>query len=137
LERLVAAPTDGEWQRLGLQSLRVDGNVGDWRVLSGLTQIKVLNLRSDEQHDLTPLSKLSQLEEFIMTDGAVTDLRPLSELQQLRKISIYWGSVSDLGPLSALAQLELLSLNATYDVTNLSPLFGLSNLKQVDLEGLR
>ncbi len=46
---------------------------------------------------------------------------------------------SVVGPLASLTLLESLELNATYDVTDLSPLFGLSRLNEMvltDCDGL-
>ncbi|NNJ26095.1 leucine-rich repeat domain-containing protein [Alienimonas chondri] len=116
-----------------LDSLVVQGPIDDWGPLSGLAKLKHLAIQSDDQTDIAPLSRLSRLESLSMTDGDVSDLSPLSRLTKLQVLEFYWGFPKDIRPLASLTSLKKLKLYATYEVTDLSPLFGLTNLRRVEL----
>ena len=59
----------------GLETLHSQGPVEDWGPLSGLTELRQLDLQSDDQSDIIPLAALAQLERLSLTDGDVTESR--------------------------------------------------------------
>ncbi|MDY6940710.1 MAG: leucine-rich repeat domain-containing protein [Cyanobacteriota bacterium] len=99
-----------------------------------LSHVTILDLRSTQISDVSPLSALSQLQELYFWESQVADISPLSALSQLQKLNLSETQVVDISPLSALSQLQALSLWGT-QVTDISPLSALTQLQELYLRG--
>ena len=116
-----------------LEKLLIQGPVKDWSPLSGLSNLQQLDLQSDDQTDIGPLSSLTQLRRLSLTDGDISDLGPLGCLPNLQVLEFYWGYIDNIDALAEVTQLKKLKLYATYEVKDLSPLFGLQSLEELEL----
>ena len=69
-------------------------------------------------------------------DNQVSDLTPVAGLINLTKLRLHSNQVSDLTPLVGLINLNVLMINNNTDISDLSPLRRLKNLKQLYMEDL-
>lgn len=109
-----------------------DTEVSDLGPLSGLKNLRLLDLGDSQITDLEPLSGLSSLQGLLVYSAEICDLSPLAELLSLQTLNVGSSKVVDLGPLSSLLQLQVLIANDTA-VEDLSPLAGLSSLQRLEL----
>jgi hypothetical protein len=107
----------------------------DLRPLSGLVNLRLLNVSFTRVGDLSPLASLIGLQQLLVRGCPITDVRPLASLTNLRYLDINRTKVSDLAPLVALTNLETLEMGVT-PVTDLSPIKLLRKLQRVDLFGV-
>jgi len=107
-------------------------NITELSALSGLTNLKVLDLKATPVSDLSPIAGLTSLEQLDLIDTDVSSLSPIANLKKLKVLRINLTNVSDLSPISGLSNLEYFSMNVV-KVTDLSPLESLSSLKTADL----
>ena len=75
--------------------------------LSGLTNLTLLELRSDYVTDLSPLSGLTQLESLTLNVPQVTDVSPLAGLSRLRQVEIEEGDIQDWSPVEQIPGVEI------------------------------
>ncbi|MFN6469868.1 MAG: leucine-rich repeat domain-containing protein [Nostoc sp. SerVER01] len=126
-----------------LTALRLNRTeIVDISLLVSLSNLTNLILSDNQVKDLSPLANLPNLVSLSIAEDGVTDISPLVNLKNLRRL--YLGTVempfgrpdlfspktpiSDLSPLAKLPCLTELFLGDT-DVTDLSPLEGLPNLR--------
>ena len=109
-------------------------NISDITPLSGLTALTGLDLDGNEIADISPLSKLPHLEWLILSSNAVSDLSPLSELTELGWLSLWFNNISDISPLEGLTGLTFLDL-AVNAVVDIAPLANLTLLEELSLQG--
>ena len=99
--------------------------------LSGLTQLKYLELSFGSISDLRPLSGLTQLTTLDLTGNNISDLASLKGLTQLTTLEVSYNPINDFSPLSGLTQLRTLQVFVTNEEL-------MNNLhSQVDLTQLR
>jgi len=116
----------------GLTSLRARNrsitNLTGLELATGLTE---LNLGGNHNlADLRPLSGLGNLRRLNLNGSNVSDLRPLSGLRNLRRLELVNAAVTNVGPLSTVGELRELFLrnnegisdNAIVDITGLQNL---------------
>ena len=121
----------------GLINLRVldlySNSVSDISALSGLTNLEVLILADNSISDISPLSDLTNLTGLGLWENSISDISALSGLINLRVLVLYNNSVSSIAALSGLTNLEVLVLwdNSVSDISALS---GLTNLASLDLD---
>jgi internalin A len=107
--------------------------LSDLRPLASLTNLKNLNIISDDLVDLRPLAKMKNLESLAIARSPLTDLAPLGELKQLRAlVLLFCPKVTDLKPISRLSQLNRLVIGGS-PVSDLSPISQLLNLEEIIL----
>lgn len=116
-----------------LETLHIQGPVFSWEPIGSLVHLKELDLQSDNQSDISPLASLINLRRLSLTDGEVSDLTPLSSLSELEVLEFYWGYIEEIGPVGELSKLRKLTLQAAYELTDLSPVLGLAHLEELDL----
>ena len=106
-------------------------HISDFSPLSGLTNLRGLDLGGNSISDLSALSgvisRLTNLERLYLDTNSISDVSSLSGLTNLRRLYLYNNSISDLSPLSGLTNLRLLYLfsNNISDVSALSRLTSL------------
>ncbi|NOT10704.1 MAG: hypothetical protein HOP23_02545 [Methylococcaceae bacterium] len=104
----------------------------DLSPMASLTKLQRLNIWNTPVHDLSPLSRLTNLQRLNVWNTQVVDLAPLSGLTNLQRLNAWNTKVADLSPLSSLVNLQELSIAKT-PVADLSPLSTLTNLKRLNL----
>lgn len=126
---------------VGQQALEDTEEYLDISFLSQLTQMKSLTLKNCKIYDLMALTRMSCLEELDITSTPVSDLSLLIDFSQLKIFRYspgYYDSyesrrvVTDLSPLSGLLQLTELELD-DLSAPELSALEGLTNLEKLSV----
>ena len=100
--------------------------------LSGLKNLKRLNLSNTPVIDLSPLAGLEKLQRLNVWNTPVADLSPLANLPNLQRLNVWNTPVADLSPLSGLDNLQRINAWNT-NVTDLSPLASLQNLQELNI----
>ena len=133
-------------------------SVSDLSPLEGLTNLRKINIGNNKISDLSSLEGLKNLERFLSWNNFLSDLSPLVKLTEmkLRVIDIcggdpdisvlkdatnlkelYLGGASvsdtDIVALAGLTNLTRFGVTGNRDLSNLSVLSGLTNLKWLDL----
>ena len=128
---------DPDWRRLaglGLDYQNIRDLVEIVSALSGMPNLKRLDLNDNSISDLSPLSGLANLTELDLSYNSISDLSPLSGLTNLTELGLRANSISDLSPLSGLTNLTELGLGVNL-ISDLSPVSGLTNLTRLRLDG--
>ena len=112
-------------------------HISDFSPLSGLTNLRRLDLGGNSISDLSVLSgaisRLTRLERLDLDNNSISDVSPLSGLTNLRQLWLFRNSISDLSPLSGLTNLERLILFSN-NISDISALSGLIRLERLDLD---
>ena len=133
-------------------------SVSDLSPLAGLTNLRKINIGNNKISDLSPLEGLKNLERFLSWNNFLSDLSPLAKLTEmklwvidicggdpdisvlkdaknLKELYLGGSSVSDtdIVALAGLTNLTRLGVTGNRDLSNLSVLSGLTNLKWLDL----
>ena len=74
-------------------------DVSDLSPLSGMTELRWLDVSNNLIWDISPLSGLTELGGLALNNNAISDLSPLSGLPRLRRVHGWDCDVSDLSPL--------------------------------------
>ena len=111
-------------------------HISDFSPLSGLTNLRRLNLGGNSISDLSALSGaisgLPNLERLILDTNSISDVSAISGFTRLSVLILYNNSISDLSPLSGLTNLEQLYLENN-SISDVSALSGLTNLAWLGL----
>ena len=111
-------------------------HISDFSPLSGLTNLRRLNLGGNSISDLSALSGaisgLPNLERLILDTNSISDVSAISGFTRLSVLILYNNSISDLSPLSGLPNLEQLYLENN-SISDVSALSGLTNLAWLGL----
>jgi hypothetical protein len=107
--------------------------ISDVEFLSGLTQLRALDLDRTKVRSLAPLSRMTKLKLLILDHTPVRDLRPLEPLAELQRLSARRTQIVDLAPLANLSNLEFLHLQDTA-VRDVSALTALGKLQLLILD---
>ena len=103
-----------------LTTLDLSGNhIADISQLAALTKLTTLELSENDISDLRPLGGLANLDYLDLSDNQYSVVDPSAGLQ--------------IGPLASLTSLTTLWLSYA-DVVDLSPLSGMTNLRELNLE---
>ena len=122
---------------LGSEYIREQGfvnsnSVSDISALSGLMQLKDLDLSDNSISDISALSGLTQLETLWISDSTISDISALSGLTQLTHLNLQYNEISDISALSGLTQLVDLALFGN-SISDVSALSGLTQLTMLSL----
>jgi internalin A len=102
--------------------------------LSGLTQLRKLDLRWNDLVDISPLASLVNLSELnISHSRKLKDLTPLRKMKQLRKLDLSQCNFDNILPLPILQNLEELDLHDNDKLEHVSALTNLLRLTRLDL----
>ena len=105
----------------------------DYSWLSNFANIKRLDISNTRIKDFSFLSKMTELEDIDVSDTDFNDLTLLSGAAKLEELVAGGTLISDLGPLSKLENLEYIYIVGCYNITSISPLLKLSNLRQLKM----
>lgn len=109
--------------------------ITDLEFVRELRKLKTLEIQGQNVSDFSPLSELTALEELNANRNPITDLTPLKTLQALRSLKVsseYAGigaRADDYGKLVS----PFLPERRLGQLTDISPLAGLTNLESVDI----
>ena len=120
----------------GLTQLRnlnlSDNRIADVSALSELTQLTWLYLGNNGITDVSPLADLTRLTILWLSNNSITDVAPLAELTQLSDLNLSDNPITDVSPLAELTQLITLWLSNN-SITDVAPLAELTQLKRLGL----
>lgn len=102
---------------LGLQ----DCGIEDISFLSGLNELRGVNLNDNSVTDLTPLAGLTNLERLGLSRNGIRDISPISGLYNLYDLALDGNEISDISALQGLTRLNRVGLSEN-QITDLSPL---------------
>ena len=120
----------------GLHELYIYGNnsIRDLTPLTGLTELRDLNLARNEIEDIGPLAELPGLTSLSLTGNPIRDITPLAALTGLTRLQVeHTAGVADLDALSGLVSLTRLEL-AGNGIVDVAPLAGLTRLTWLSLQ---
>lgn len=121
-----------------LKSLSIEGQTRGIEVLSTLTSLEELTLRSITLPDLTHLLPLQNLLGLELKLGGTKDLGHLPALKRLRYLELWMvKGLTDLGVVGELKALRYLFLQALRRVERLPDLSGAVELRRVHLETMK
>lgn len=112
--------------------LSCNDNVQNLEWIEPLKNLRVLNLRSCQIQDITPLKHLTRLENLNLGFNFINDFTVLSHLTKLQTLDLHVSRISEIDFLKPLKNLERLYLSFNH-ITNLEPLKSLSSLVEIDL----
>jgi len=118
----------------GLRELHLDGHRRNIQVLSALTNLEYLSLRSVTLKDLSVLLPLHKLLDLEIRLGGTRNLQPLGEIGRIRHLHL-WRilGLSDLSPIGKVTTLQNLFLQALPRVARLPELTHCMGLRRVVL----
>ena len=96
------------------------------------TELRHLQLRSNQIVDIRPLANLKRLDTLILLENRITDLSPLADLTELVELNARDNPVSDVSPLSDLRALKHLDLSRC-QIVDTAPLARLTKLRVLQL----
>lgn len=119
-----------------LQELDLSGNdyIQSIDPLSGLNNLKLLNLANTSVADLTPIRNLTELVELNLEGTKVFDLTPLRYNAKLARLNINHTDVRSVAVLEKMPALQNLQMEYT-DVIDFDPITTLSSIQNLDVEG--
>lgn len=110
-------------QDLGLQ----DCGIEDIRFLSGLTELRGVNLNGNSITDITPLAGMDQLERLGLAENEIRDISVLKNLNHLFDLALDGNEIRDISALAGLSRLNQVGLSDN-QIEDLTPLAGKEEL---------
>lgn len=96
------------------------------------TKVKYLDLgHNDDLDDLSFVSNMPDLEVAILAMGIWSDARPLADCPKLEYLELQTSALADLRPLSGLKNLKHLNICYSFSLTDISPLYELTQLERL------
>jgi internalin A len=122
----------------GMTRLYLEGHTKDIEVVTELTQLHSVTLRSITLSDLSLLTPLAKLRALALRLGGTRNLSLLPKLQNLDYLELWMvKGLSDLSPIAGLPNLEYLFLQSLRQVTELPELSGLARLRRLWIETMK
>lgn len=122
-KHIEAVGTLAKMQDLGMQYCGIE----DISFLSGLTELRGVNLNGNSVTDLTPLAGLDKLERLGLSENGVKDISALSDLHNLYDLALDYNEIQDISALTELSHLNQVGI-ADNQIEDLSPLAGKEEL---------
>ena len=101
--------------------------------LSGMPNLKRLDLEMNLISDISPIASLTNLTDLSLYGNSISDISPLSGLSNLTKLILYSNPISDISAVSGLTNLTELWLGNT-SISDISALGGLTYLEELYLD---
>lgn len=124
-----------------LKELYLERQTRNLDVISGLTTLEELTLRSITLPDLSMLLPLTDLSSLGLKLGGTTNLALLPRIGRIRYLELWFiRGLADIGPVGDMPHLEYLFLQALKQVETLPDFSGAPNLRRIHLQtmnGLR
>ena len=106
------------------------------RSLKYCTKVIYLDLgHNDQLTDISFVRCMPDLEVAVLAMGGFSDLSPLADCPKLEYLEIQTGAVSDLRPLSGLKNLRHLNIAWNFALTDITPLYELTELERLWIGG--
>lgn len=144
LEELVIGETKGRLDLAGLarfgelDTLFLEGQTRNLEVISGLTRLRDLTLRSITMPDLSLLLPLRGLRSLDLKLGGTRDLNLLPRVGELRYLELWLiRGLTDVSAIGGVASLRALFLQALRQVETLPDLGRATSLRRVRLETMK
>ena len=109
-------------------------SISDISAVSGLTNLTGLDLADNSISDISALSGLTNLTSLELANNSISDISALAGLTNLTGLWIYDNSISDISALAGLTNLTLLSI-WTNSISDVTPLENLTALTYLYLSG--
>ena len=113
------------------------GTAGDLKVtntqsLKYCTDVRYLDVGHNEiLKDISFVSYMPKLEVAILAMLYVEDISPIANCTELEYLEIQTNKITDLSPLKNLKKLHHLNIAYNFNLTDISPLYGLTNLERL------
>ena len=121
-----------------LQTLYIEGHHKGIEVLSELTNLTDLTLRSVTTRDLSYLKPLHGLRTLDIKLGGIRDFSGIEEKQSIQYLEMWQiRDIKGIDVLSSLVGLQNLFLQSLPHITTFPPLSGLSQLRRILIENMR
>jgi hypothetical protein len=108
--------------------------ISDITPLSSLTSLQVLDLASNQIVDISPLAGLVNLTELTLDANKISDITAVAGKPALTQLYLNNNNITDISAVGGLANLAVICLNGNKLITNIGPLTGLINLKDIELK---
>ena len=96
------------------------------------TKVQYLDLgHNDQLTDISFVRYMPDLEVAVLSMGGFSDLSPLTDCPKLEYLELFTGAVSDLRPLSEMKSLRHLNLAWSFALTDITPLYELTELERL------
>ena len=109
-------------------------SISDISPIASLTNLTYLDLDSNSISDISPILRLPNLTHLFLSNNPISDLSPISGLPNLTRLSLSYNDISDISALGGLNRLAELNLRDN-SVSDISVLAGLTNLTELWLNG--
>ncbi|MBP7933149.1 MAG: hypothetical protein KA354_00760 [Phycisphaerae bacterium] len=105
--------------------------------IQGCTNLKTLNLLSNEVEDLSPLAELTMLENLYMVDNKIRSVAPLAPMTSLKSLDVMHNFIGSISSLSGLTRLETLKVDWQQNkaITSLNGVQSMAKLKWLGCSG--
>lgn len=111
-------------------------NDSDLTTISKLTNLRTLNLQTNQITNVSALARLTNLESLGLMYNQISDIRCLAGLTKLQQLYLSSNTIVDISPLANMNLLQQLGL-AYNEIRNISVLAHLTDLTVLDLGGNR
>ena len=102
------------------------------RSLQYCTKVKYLDLgHNDQLTDISFVRYMPDLEVAVLAMGGFNDLSPLADCPKLEYLEIQTSAASDLRPLAGLTNLRHLNIGYIFSLTDITPLYNLTELERL------
>lgn len=95
------------------------------------TKCRYLDMGHNDIHNIDFCNYMPDLEVAIFALTPLQNIYPLANCPKLEYLEIYATEVSDISPLANCKNLQHINFGSLYTITDISPLYGLTNLKRV------
>ncbi len=112
-----------------------NGGITSLKDLSGLKNLKRLNIAFENISDLSPLNGLEKLEQVVLKHNPIEDVTPLAGLPFLKEVILFDTWVTDLNALSSCPMLDTIDIGATY-ITSIDAIKELSELTTLSIRNI-
>lgn len=126
-------------ERILASAPTIGGNLDDYNTqsLKYCTKVKYLDIGHNViLTDISFVSYMPDLEVAILAMNAIEDISPLADCPHAEYLELQSNYISDLTPLANLKELRHLNVAYYYGLSDISPLFGLTDLERLWLGGL-
>lgn len=94
------------------------------------TKCRYLDMGHNEIYNIDFCNYMPELEVAIFALSPLENIDPLANCPKLEYLEIYATQVSDISPLANCKNLQHINFGSLYTITDISPLYGLTNLKR-------
>ena len=106
--------------------------VSNTKSLKYCTEVRYLDVGHNEVlHDISFVAYMPKLEVAILAMAYFTDTTPLANCTNLEYLEIQTNEITDLSPLSGLTKLKHLNIGHNFELADITPLYGLTQLERL------